>query len=48
MNACNTKLKIKYINKSLIGTPRKVMDCSLAKKLGWRSKIDIYKGIKFQ
>mgnify|MGYP001156965888 CR=1 FL=1 len=46
MNACNTKLKIKYINRSLIGTPRKVMDCSLARKLGWKSKIDIYKGIK--
>ena len=31
-------LKIKYKDKSLTGTPRKLLDSSLAKKLGWRSK----------
>ena len=46
MNTMNTKLNIKYINKTLVGTPRKIMDCSLSKKLGWSSKTSIYNGIK--
>ena len=32
------KLKIKYKDKSLTGTPRKLLDSSLAKKFGWKSK----------
>ena len=32
------RLTIKYRNKSLIGTPRKLLDCSYAKKNGWKSK----------
>lgn len=40
------KLEIKYINKSLVGTPRKILDTSLAKKLGWSCKIPIKTGIK--
>ena len=46
MDILKIKLKIKYVNKSLIGTPRKIMDCNLARRLGWKSKIDIYEGIK--
>ena len=46
MDILKIKLKIKYVNKSLIGTPRKIMDCNLARRHGWKSKIDIYEGIK--
>ena len=46
MDIFEVNLKIKYINKSLVGSPRKIMDCSLAKRLGWQSKTDIYEGIK--
>lgn len=46
MDIFDVNLKIKYINKSLVGSPRKIMDCSLAKRLGWQSKTDIYEGIK--
>ena len=46
MKQLNVNLKIRYIKKSLIGTPRKIMDCSLAKKLGWKYKIKIDQGIK--
>ena len=35
------KLKIKYKNKLLIGTPRKLLDCSYAKMNGWRSKTNL-------
>ena len=39
------KLKIRYKNKSLIGTPRKLLDCTYAKKNGWKSKTDLKKDI---
>tara|TARA_B110000238_G_C16032370_1_gene398114 strand:+ start:17 stop:964 length:948 start_codon:yes stop_codon:yes gene_type:complete len=39
------KLKIKYKNKLLIGTPRKLLDCSYAKMNGWRSKTNLKKDI---
>jgi GDP-L-fucose synthase len=39
------KLKIKYKNKSLIGTPRKLLDSSLARKNGWKSKTNLKKDI---
>ena len=39
------KLKIKYRNKSLVGTPRKLLDCSYAKKNGWKSKTKLKKDI---
>ena len=32
------KAKINYIHKNLTGTPRKLLDISLAKKYGWRPK----------
>tara|TARA_B100000767_G_scaffold273315_1_gene303085 strand:+ start:823 stop:1764 length:942 start_codon:yes stop_codon:yes gene_type:complete len=47
MKKLNVNLNIKYIKKSLVGTPRKIMDSSLAKKLGWKSSIKIEKGIDF-
>ena len=47
MKKLNVNLNIKYIKKSLVGTPRKIMDTSLAKKLGWKSKIKIEDGIDF-
>jgi GDP-L-fucose synthase len=35
------KLKIRYKNKRLTGTPRKLLDCSYAKKNGWKSKTNL-------
>ena len=46
MEFFNVKLKIKYINKSLTGTPRKLLSVSRAKNYGWKSKTDIKKGLK--
>ena len=46
MKLLDVKLKIKRINKSLNGTPRKILDVSLAKKLGWCSKTSLVKGLK--
>tara|TARA_B100000686_G_C16654715_1_gene897471 strand:- start:209 stop:1153 length:945 start_codon:yes stop_codon:yes gene_type:complete len=46
MKILDIKLKIKYINKNLKGTPRKKLDCSLATNLGWRPKIKIDKGLE--
>lgn len=40
------KIKIRYDKSKPNGTPRKVMDVSLAKKYGWKSKIDLKKAIK--
>ena len=39
------KLKITYKDKSLIGTPRKLLDSSLAKKYGWKSKTNLKKNL---
>ena len=40
-----TNLKIKFDNnKKLDGTPRKVLDCKIAKSYGWRKKISLQKG----
>ena len=39
------KLKIKYINKKLIGTPRKILDTSLAKKYGWNSRTNLLRDL---
>ena len=40
------KIKIRYDKSKPNGTPRKVMDVSLAKKYGWKSKIDLKEAIK--
>ena len=45
MKILNVNLKIKYIKKNLKGTPRKVMDCSIANRLGWKPKTSIDKGL---
>ena len=42
----NKKIKIQYDKSKPNGTPRKVMDVSLAKKYGWKSKIDLKEAIK--
>jgi len=42
----NKKIKIKYDKSKPNGTPRKVMDVSLAKKYGWKSKTDLKDAIK--
>ena len=46
MNIFKIKLKIKYVNKSLVGTPRKIVDSSIARRLGWKPKFDVHKGLK--
>lgn len=38
--------KISFDKKMPNGTPRKLLDCSIANKLGWRHKIKIEEGIK--
>ena len=40
------KIKIRYDKSKPNGTPRKVMDVSLAKKYGWKSKTDLKNAIK--
>ena len=47
MKYLQLKLKIKYQNKKLDGTPRKLLDSSLAKKYGWKAKISLEEGIGF-
>ena len=42
----NRKIKIRYDKSKPNGTPRKVMDISLAKKYGWKSKIDLKSAIR--
>ena len=42
----NKKIKIRYDKSKPNGTPRKVMDVSLAKKYGWKSKTDLKNAIK--
>ena len=39
------RLKIKYKNKLLTGTPRKLLDSSYARKNGWKSKTNLKKDI---
>ena len=40
------KLKIKYIKKNLNGTPRKILDCKVAKKYKWRPIYNIESELK--
>jgi GDP-L-fucose synthase len=41
------KLHIKYVNKNLTGTPRKILDISIAKKYGWRSNTNLIRDLKY-
>ena len=40
------KISIKYDKTKPNGTPRKVMDVSLAKKYGWKAKVNLNEAIK--
>lgn len=42
----NPKLKIKFIKKNLNGTPRKILDCNIAKRYKWRPIYDIETELK--
>lgn len=43
-----SKVKIKFDNnKDINGTPRKILDCSLARKYGWKKTISLDKGLEF-
>lgn len=46
MKKLNCNLKIKYDFKMPNGTPRKILNCDLAKKYGWKSKYDLDKGFE--
>ena len=46
MEYLNCDLKIDYDLSKPNGTPRKILDNSLAKSYGWRSKIKFIKGLK--
>jgi GDP-L-fucose synthase len=41
------KLHIKYVNKNLTGTPRKILDISLAKKYRWRPNTNLIRDLKY-
>jgi len=41
------KINIQYDKSKPNGTPRKVLDISLAKKYGWKSKVKISDAIRF-
>ena len=41
----DTKIKFDN-NKEMSGTPRKILDCSLAKSYGWRKKITLDEGLE--
>ena len=41
------KIKISFMKKNLNGTPRKVLDVSLARKYGWKSKTKLVDALKY-
>jgi GDP-L-fucose synthase len=45
LNALKINCNIKFDKKKIDGTPRKILDISLAKKLGWKSKTSLKDGI---
>ena len=44
MKKLNVKMKIKYDKNKPNGTPRKIVDTSLAKKYGWKPKFNLDDG----
>jgi GDP-L-fucose synthase len=46
MKQFKVNLKIKFDKKKPNGTPRKILDTSLARSYGWRSKFDLIEGFK--
>ena len=45
LNVLNLKCQIFFDKKKIDGTPRKVLDVSIAKKLGWKSKTSLKDGL---
>jgi len=45
LNVLNVNCKIIFDNRNIDGTPRKLLDISLAKNLGWVSKTSLEDGI---
>jgi len=45
MDHLKVKFKIIHVKKNFNGTPRKLLDSSLAKQYGWKSKISLEKGL---
>ena len=46
MNKLNVKIKINFDKLKPNGTKRKILDSSIAKKYGWKSKVDLDQGFK--
>ena len=46
ISSLNAKLKIKFDKTKPNGTPRKIVDITIAKKYGWKPKIEFKKGLK--
>ena len=46
MKQMDTKLKIKFDKSKPDGMPKKLLDVSLAKKYGWKSKTSLKEGFK--
>ena len=44
INRIGANVKIKLDKKKPNGTPRKIIDSSLASKYGWKAKIDLERG----
>ena len=42
----NARLNIKFDKTKKDGTKRKILDCSIAKKYGWKPKINLDNGFK--
>ena len=47
ISTLNAKLKIKFDETKPNGTPRKIVDNTIARKYGWKPKIEFKKGLKF-
>jgi len=46
MNEMNYRCLIKFDKSKPDGTPRKILNSNIAKKYGWKPKINIKKGFK--
>jgi len=46
MKQLKVNLRIKFDKKKPNGVPRKILDTSLAKRYGWKSKFDLVEGFR--